>query len=97
MGNEDPIGPALLAATAVAMSARGGAVRPEAVQQLRDLAAALPADHPLRFEALGFAAAFDTYRRNPQALAVLGEALDRGITRALRRDPVDLGRKDIHG
>lgn len=97
MENEDPIGPALLAATAVAMSARGGAVRPEAVQQLRDLAAALPADHALRFEAQAFAAAFEAHRRDPQALAHLGAALDRGITRALRRDPVDVGRKDIHG
>lgn len=94
---ETAIGRVLLAAVAVAFSARGGRVQPHAVADLRQLAEALPPDHPLRFEAIAFAAAFDTHRRDPQALASLGEALDRGITRILRRDPADLERKDIHG
>lgn len=94
---ETAIGRVLLAAIAVALSARCGSVRPHAVTDLRQLAETLPSDHPLRFEAMAFAAAFDTHRRDPQALASLGDALDRGITRILRRDPADLGRKDIHG
>lgn len=97
MTDESCIGPALLAATAVALSARGGFVAPHAVEQMRGAARALPADHALRFEMLAFAEAFEAQRRDPAALEALGLALDRGITRLFRAAPVDQARRDIHG
>ena len=95
--SDDEIGPILLAATAAAMAARTGTLQPHRVHELREQATALPVGHPLRFDVLAFCLAWDLNRRDPDALATIGEGLDRGIARALRPDPIDRTRSDIHG
>lgn len=95
--SDDEIGPILLSATAVALSARTGGLQLHQVDALEDQARALPPDHPLRFDALSFVLHWREYRRDPEAIAELGEALDRGIARVLRKDPIDRNRSDIHG
>lgn len=92
-----PLGPLLLAATAAAMAARVGSLTAAQVVDLDTLASAAPQGHPLRFAALMFCEQFDAHFRDPAALAELGEGLDRAIARALRPEPVDLARRDIHG
>ncbi len=92
-----PDGPALLAAAAVALSARCGRLQPHQVYILTARAADLPAEDPLRGVAMLFASHYPAHRRDPEALASLGEELDRGIRRALAPATVGAGRRDIHG
>ena len=95
--SDDEIGPILLAATAVAMSARTGRLQAHQVAALEDQALALPDSHPLRFDSMSFVLHWRENHRDAQAVAALGEALDRGIARVLRKDPIDRNRSDIHG
>lgn len=99
MSDDQPVslGPILLAATAAALSARTGRIQPHQVEALTGAAHALPEGHPLRFEVMTFCHAWGQHRRDPEAVSALGEALDRGIARALRKDPIDRNRSDIHG
>ncbi len=99
--------PALFAAQAVALSARMGEVTLHAVDDLRTKAEELlPKGDPLRQAVLAFATMYEVHRRDKAALAAMGEALDRAVAEALRRQPVDpstwpapvdLERRDIHG
>jgi hypothetical protein len=95
--SDDQIGPILLMATSAAMSARTGQLQPHQVADLRAAATALPVGHPLRFGALAFCLGWDLNRRDADAVAALGEALERDVARALRPDPIDRTRSDIHG
>lgn len=92
------MGPALLAAQAVSMSARMGQLQAHAVDEMRVRAEELLArGDPLRASIYLFASMYDLDRHDPARLVALGEELQRGIDRALRPDPADADRADIHG
>ena len=91
-------GPVLLAAYAVALRARQGGVTAEDVSDMRVRAEELlPRGSSLRAAVYCFATMYELHRHDPAAVAELGLALDRDISRALRPEPVDLSRRDIHG
>ena len=91
-------GPVLLAALSVALRARMGGLTAEEVSDMRVRAEELlDRGSSLRAAVFSFATMYELHRRDPAALVVLGEELDRGLSRALRPDPVDLSRRDIHG
>lgn len=92
-----PVGPLLLAATSVAMSARTGKLNFAQVVALTEAAEQAEPGHPLRFAAQMFREGYDANWRDPKAIEALGEGLDRDIARVLRPEPVDLSRRDIHG
>lgn len=72
--------PVLVAATAVALSARTNCLTPHAVEDLRIKAEELlDRDDALRPAVIRFATAFEEFRRDPYALQKLGEELARKI------------------
>jgi hypothetical protein len=85
-------------AFAVALSAKVGGLTALAVEQLRSAAEAqLDPDLPLRQAVLQFATMFEADRRDPAALRQHGDELAHAVELALRPDPPDLNRRDIHG
>lgn len=57
----------------------------------------LAADDPARAAVLHFATQHEIHGFDPDQVIVLGHQLHDAISRALRPDPVDADRKDIHG
>ena len=81
--------PALMAAYAVAMSARTGQLMPHAVDDMRVKAEELlDRGDDLRAACILFATKYEELKRDAYALRVLGEALAADIERAIgaRRD-----------
>lgn len=91
--------PALIAAQAVAMSARTGSLTQHMVDDLRTKAEELLArDDDLRPAILRFATKFEEYRRDAYALTKLGEELEREVSAALNPGrPVPRERRDVDG
>ena len=91
--------PVLMAATAVALSARTNTLTAHAVDDMRIRAEELlPPDDPLRPAVIRFATMFLELRRDPYALSKLGEELERAVSEALHPDrrPIE-PRRDIDG
>lgn len=95
----DPHVAALTAAYAVAMSARTGQLTDHAVEDMRVKAEELLLrDHPAYPIIMTFCTMFEVERRNPPALAALGEDLERGIRHAVWQPGHPLTeRRDIDG
>lgn len=92
------IGPVLLAATAVSMRARvGGLTRRDIDVMLNRALELLETGDTLRDAIIVFSAQYEQLHRDPDAVVSLGDELQRGIDRALRPEPYDLSRRDIHG
>lgn len=90
--------PALMAAQAVALSARTGTLTQHAVDDMRIRAEELLArDDPMRAAVLTFATQYEAHRRDAYALKVLGEALERDLRVHLSLDRVLSERRDIDG
>lgn len=90
--------PALMAAQAVALSARTGSLTQHAVDDMRTRAEELLGrDDPMRAAVLAFATQYELHRRDPYALQKLGEALERALRGALSLDQVLRERRDIDG
>lgn len=76
--------PALMAAKAVALSARTGSLTMHAVDDARTKAEELLGrSDDLRSAIIRFATKFEEFRRDAYALSKLGEELDRAIEEAL--------------
>lgn len=91
--------PVLMAAQAVAMSARTGSLTAHAVDAVRVQAEELlERGDDLRSAVILFATQFEQFRRDAYALAKLGEQLERAISAALHPDarPTE-PRMDIDG
>jgi hypothetical protein len=91
--------PALMAAKAVALSARTGSLTLHMVDDMRARAEELLGrDDDLRRAVLTFATMYEVYRRDPDALRKLGEGLDRDIEAAIGIVRPELRhRRDIDG
>ncbi len=77
--------PALMAAFAVAMSARTGQLTAHAVEDMRIKAEeVLLRDHPAYPVIVSFATQYEIHRRDPEALAELGRTLELGIRMAVQ-------------
>lgn len=88
--------PALMAAFAVALSARTNMLTPHAVDQMRTQAEELlPRDHGAYSAIVSFATQYEIYHRDPEALAKLGEYLEASLTEAV--GPRRPYRADIDG
>lgn len=89
--------PALVAAQAVALSARTDGLTMHAVDDMRTKAEELLArDDPMRGAMLAFATQYEALRRDPYALRLLGEALERALAEALALGPAPARpRRDI--
>ncbi|WP_124253709.1 hypothetical protein [Cereibacter sphaeroides] len=88
----------VMSAFAVAMKAKADRLQPGDVDQMRDLSIRiLERGEGLRDAITAFAFAYGRHRRDPEALAFLGEDLLRAVQRDLRPEPIDLHRRDIHG
>lgn len=82
MGDEHT--PALMAAFAVALSARTGQLSDHAVEDMRIRAEELmPRDHPAFMAVTTFATMYELHRRDAQKVADLGDELDACLRRAL--------------
>lgn len=89
--------PVLMAAQAVALSARTGGLRRDQVDDMRTKAEELlERGDTFRTAVLMFATQFEAEWRDRVAVVSLGEELQRSVDRALRPDPPDLHRRDIH-
>lgn len=76
--------PALMAAFAVAMSARTGQLTDHAVEDMRVKAEeVLRRDHPAYPIIMQFATMYEVNRRDPAAMSALGDDLERGIRLAV--------------
>ena len=97
MGDEHM--PALMAAFAVAMSARTNQLTPHAVEDMRIKAEeVLKRDHPAYPVILNFATQYELHRRDPAALAQLGETLELGVRMAVQPSQPDRPtRMDLDG
>jgi hypothetical protein len=97
MGDEHT--PALMAAYAVALSARTGQLTDHAVEDMRVKAEeVLRRDHPAYPVIVTFATHYELERRNPEALRALGEDLERGVRLAVQPPPPERPRRvDIDG
>jgi hypothetical protein len=97
MGDEHT--PALMAAFAVAMSARTGQLTDHAVEDMRIKAEeVLLRDHPAYPVIMSFATMYEVNRRNPEALTQMGESLEHGIRLAVQpAEPERPFRADIDG
>lgn len=97
MGDEHT--PALMAAFAVAMSARTGQLTDHAVEDMRIKAEEiLLRDHPAYPVILNFATQYEMHRRDPAALVQLGETLELGIRMAVQPAAPDRpARVDLDG
>lgn len=83
MGDEHV--PALMAAYSVAMSAKVGQLTEHAVEDMRIKAEeVLLRDHPAYPVIVHFATMYEIHRRDPAALAQLGETLELGIRMAVQ-------------
>ena len=79
--------PALMAAQAVAMSARTNQLTLHMVDDARTRAEQLlPRDHPARAAMLTFATMYEQHRRDPEAMRKQGEYLQDALGRALNPD-----------
>lgn len=89
----------LMAAKAVALSARTDGLTPHAVEDMRTRAEELLArDDALRPACIRFATMFEEYRRDAYALRMLGEELEREIEAALGlTPPAPRLRRDLDG
>lgn len=89
--------PALMAAQAVALSARTHMLTQHAVDDMRTRAEELlDRDDPMRAACLRFATKFEEYRRDTYALEKLGEELQRELANALSIEAPSLReRRDI--
>lgn len=88
MGDEHV--PALMAAYAVAMSAKSGQLTEHAVEDMRIKAEeVLLRDHPAYPVIVQFATMYEMERHDPAALAQLGEALELGIRMAVQPASAD--------
>jgi hypothetical protein len=85
-------------AVTVALKAKVGSLTPMDVEQLRVQAEELlDDDAPLRGAVFGFATQYELVRRSPGELVPVADALFQAVQLALRPDPPDLHRRDIHG
>lgn len=76
--------PALMAAFAVALSARTNMLTPHAVDQMRTQAEELlPRDHDAYPAIVSFATQYEIYHRDPEALSRLGQYLEDSLTQAV--------------
>jgi hypothetical protein len=97
MGQTKPALRVLSEAHAVALSVRQGGVDRARIAALCHAAEGLDAGHPVRHMVEAFRARQAGVARDPVALAEVGADLQRDVLRALRPDPVDGTRADIHG
>ena len=97
MGDEHT--PALMAALAVAMSARTGQLTQHAVEDMRVKAEELlKRDHPAYPVIVTFATQYELHRRDPAALSELGKTLKMGIRLAVQpAQPDRPARVDLDG
>ena len=97
MGDEHT--PALMAAFAVAMSARTGQLTQHAVEDMRVKAEeVLKRDHPAYPVIVTFATQYELHRRDPAALSELGSTLEMGIRLAVQPTrPEGRFRADLDG
>lgn len=80
--------PVLMAAQAVALSARTGSLRPEAVTNMVDQAITrLSPGDDLRSAVITFSEAFDRDRRDPGAMEVHGVTLETELREILKLNP----------
>ncbi len=85
----DPHIPALMAAQAVALSARTGTLTLHMVDDMRARAEELLSrDHPVRRAVLTFATMYEQYRRDPEQIRKQGEYLQEALGLALNPDAV---------
>lgn len=88
--------PALMAAFAVALSARTNMLTSHAVDQMRTQAEELlPRDHAAYPAIVSFATQYEIYHRDPDALARLGQYLEDSLHQAV--GPQRQWRADIDG
>lgn len=97
MGDEHT--PALMAAYAVALSARTQTLSPHAVEDMRTKAEELmPRGHAAYHAITAFATQYELHRRDPQKLSDLGEELEACLRRAVApAAPERPWRADIDG
>ncbi len=89
---------ALSWAHVVALRAQLGPLPAQDVQDLAGFVSTrLTPDHPASRAVKRFVDRFRLAAYDPPALALLGVELQGDVIRALRPDPVDVGRADIHG
>ncbi len=94
----DPHVAALMAAFSVAMSARCNQLTPHAVEDMRIKAEEiLGREHAAYPVITTFATMYEMHRRDPAALAELGEDLERGLKYATAPAPRMPERRDIDG
>ena len=94
----DPRMAVCIEAVAVGMRAMVGGVTRDDVERMRQRAAqSLEPEDPMLLAVTGFVAAYPEARGDPAALAEIGSGLRDAVERAFRPDPVDAGRRDIHG
>lgn len=85
-------------AFAVAMMAKADRLQACDVDRMRDLSIrVLEIGDGLRDAITAFSFSYGQHRRDPEALAYLGADLMRAVERAVRPEPVDQCRRDIHG
>ncbi len=90
--------PALMAAFAVAMSARPGQLTEHAVEDMRVKAEELlRRDHPAYPIIVQFATMYEVHRRDAATLVTLGDDLERGIRLAVTPAPTLPFRADLDG
>jgi hypothetical protein len=90
--------PALLAAFAVALSARTGTLTAQVVDDMRARAEELlPRDHALRPAIMGFCTMYELRKRNAAQLVELGAELQRNLDRATAPPVAFRERKDTDG
>lgn len=91
--------PALLAAFAVALSARTQTLTAQAVDDMRARAEELlTPTHPVRPAIIAFATQYELHRRDPEKLAELGDELEACLRRAVAlQTPERPWRADIDG
>ncbi|MGS4945543.1 hypothetical protein ACVDG3_08695 [Meridianimarinicoccus sp. RP-17] len=91
-----PVHAARLSALSLAMAARCGSFDLRELEALQDRMRTVD-DTPLRHAIDAFATRIEVDGTGELALHALGTELLDAVERAARPDPVDAGRKDIHG
>ncbi len=92
------IRPVASSAVTVALKAKVGSLTPMDVEQLRTQAEELLDEGvPLRGAVFDFATQYELVRRAPDELLPVADALFQAVQVALRPEPPDLHRRDIHG
>jgi hypothetical protein len=82
---------------ALALTARCGGLSRATLDRGLGRAARLDRHHPARAAIEAFGAVWRAACADPVQIAAAGEALQRDLMRAMRPQPVDAGRVDIHG